>query len=119
MRTVSEKNKVLETIKTHICFFLIVLLWENVQNVVEPYIPPVTIRRTHFACRIIKATNTDSEYITLPSFARRRWLLDRALVLLYTCIACLLTSYTTLCLTMVCAIPSTIAKSLHLNGFSF
>jgi hypothetical protein len=119
-----KKNKVLETIKTHILcsvpFFRKSFCYGKMwKNIVEPYRPQVTLRRMHFACRISKATNTNSEYVTLLSFAWQQWLRDRASVLLCTYIACLLTSYITLCLTMVCTIPNTIVKSVHLNLFPF
>jgi hypothetical protein len=116
-----RKNKVLETIKRHISFFFrksfsYGKMWKKM---VEPYKPQVTIRRMHYTCRISKAANTNSEYVTLLSFQQQQWLHDHASVLLYTYIACLLTSHITLCLTTVCTIPSTIVKNVHLYLFSF
>jgi hypothetical protein len=75
------------------------IMWKNI---VQPYRPQVTIRRMHLACKISTATNTNSEYVTLLSFAWQQWLRDRASMLLYTYIAFLLTSYITLCLTKWC-----------------
>jgi len=75
------------------------IMWKNI---LQPYRPQVKIRRMHLACKISTATNTNSEYVTLLSFAWQQWLRDRASVLLYTYIAFLLTSYITLCLTKWC-----------------
>jgi hypothetical protein len=47
------------------------------------------IRRMCFACWITKATDTHSEYVTLIAFPRQQWLRERASVLRYTYIACL------------------------------
>ena len=47
------------------------------------------IRRMRFACWITKATDTHSQYIILIAFPRQQWLRERALVLRYTYIACL------------------------------
>ena len=44
-----------------------------------------------FARWITKATNTHSEYVILITFPVQQWLLERAPVLRYTYIACLLT----------------------------
>jgi hypothetical protein len=48
-----------------------------------------TIWRTLFACWITKATNTDSEYVILIAFPRQQWLRERASILGYTYISCL------------------------------
>ena len=47
------------------------------------------IQRMHIACCIIKATNTHSEYVILIAFPLQRWLHERASVLSYPYIACL------------------------------
>jgi hypothetical protein len=47
------------------------------------------IRRMRFACWISKATDTHSEYVILIVFPRKQWLRERASVLRYTYIACL------------------------------
>jgi hypothetical protein len=46
------------------------------------------IRRMHFACWILKATDTHSEYIIHIAFPRQQWLRERASILRYTYIAC-------------------------------
>jgi len=52
----------------------------------------MTIRRMRIACWITKATNTHSEYVILISFPQQEWLHERASVLRYTYIACLVTT---------------------------
>jgi hypothetical protein len=47
------------------------------------------IRRMRFACWITKATDTHSEYAILTAFPRQQWLRERASVLRYAYIACL------------------------------
>jgi hypothetical protein len=47
------------------------------------------IRRMLFACWITKATDTHSEYVILIAFLRQQWLRERASVLRYTYIVCL------------------------------
>jgi len=42
------------------------------------------------ACHIPKATNTQSEYVILNAFPLQQWLQDRAFLLHYPHIACLL-----------------------------
>ena len=48
-----------------------------------------TTRRMRFACWKTKSTNTHSEHVTLIAFPRQQWLRERASVLRYTYIACL------------------------------
>jgi hypothetical protein len=47
------------------------------------------IRRMRLECCIAKATNTHSEYVTLLGFSRQEWLRERASMLRYTHIICL------------------------------
>jgi hypothetical protein len=47
------------------------------------------IRRMRFACWITKATDTHSEYVILIAFARQKLLRERASILRYTYIACI------------------------------
>jgi hypothetical protein len=47
------------------------------------------IRHMRFACWIIKATDTHSEYVILIALQRQQFLRERAPVLRYTYIACL------------------------------
>jgi hypothetical protein len=42
-----------------------------------------------FTCRTTKATDTQSEYVILLAFARQQWLNERASMLRYSYIACL------------------------------
>ena len=46
------------------------------------------IRRMPFACWITKATETQSEYVIVLLFPRKKLLRERTLVFCYTCIAC-------------------------------
>jgi hypothetical protein len=57
-----------------------------------------------FAWLIAKAKDTHSEYVILIVFPRERWLRERASILRYTCIACLVR----LCPCKVFALFSTI-----------
>jgi hypothetical protein len=47
------------------------------------------IRRMCFACRIKKATNTNSAYVVLTALPLQQWLHERASMLRHTYIACL------------------------------
>ena len=47
------------------------------------------IRRMRFACRKTKATNTHSQYVTLIALSLQQWLQERASILRYTYMACL------------------------------
>jgi hypothetical protein len=50
----------------------------------------MTIWRMRIAGWIPKATNTDSEYVTLTATPRLQWLHEPASVLIYTYISCLI-----------------------------
>ena len=52
-----------------------------------------TKRRMRIACWIPKATNTHSQHAILIAFPLQQWLQERALLLRYTCIACLVYSF--------------------------
>jgi hypothetical protein len=52
--------------------------------------PQMAIWRMHIACWITKATNAHSEYVILIAFPLKRWLQERASMLRYTYIACLI-----------------------------
>jgi hypothetical protein len=54
------------------------IMWKST---VEPDEPQMTIRRMSFARRIIKATDTHSEYVILVAFPRQQWLCERASML--------------------------------------
>jgi len=51
------------------------------------------IRRTRFLCWIPKATNTHSQYAILIAFLLQQWLHDRASLLRYTYIGCIVKSH--------------------------
>jgi hypothetical protein len=50
------------------------------------------IRRMRFACWITKATDTHSEYVVLLAFPRQQWLRERASMVRFTYVACLVIS---------------------------
>ena len=50
-----------------------------------------TVRRLRILCWKSKATDTDSEYVILIAFLREQWLRERASILRYTYISCLVT----------------------------
>jgi len=52
-----------------------------------------TIRRMRIACRIPKATNTHSPYVIITALPQQQWLHERASLLRYTYIACLVLVY--------------------------
>ena len=49
----------------------------------------MTIWRIRIACRIPKAINTHSQYVILIAFPLQQWLQERASLLRYTYIVCL------------------------------
>jgi hypothetical protein len=49
------------------------------------------LRRKRLECWITKATDTHSAYVILNAFPRKQWLRERAPMLRYTYIACLVT----------------------------
>jgi len=49
----------------------------------------MTLRHTHIACWIPKATNTHLEYVIVIAFPLQQWLHQSASMLRYTYIACL------------------------------
>jgi len=68
------------------CFFsenraVYEIMWKNI---VERGKPQVAIWRMRFACWIMKATNTHSEYVILIAFRLQQWLHKRASILHYT-----------------------------------
>ena len=58
------------------------------KNVVEPVRSLMTIWRMRISSRITKATDTLSEYVIPVAFPQQQWLYERAWVLGYTYIAC-------------------------------
>ena len=88
-------TKVVEKIKTHFVFsnFLFFenrtvyeIMWKNI---VEPGWPQMTVWRMRIACWIPQATNTHTEYVNPIAHPLQQWLQERAVVLRYMCIACL------------------------------
>jgi len=59
------------------------------KNSVERGRPQMIIWRMRIKCLITKATHTPSEYVILIAFPLQHWLQERASVLRYTYIACL------------------------------
>ena len=49
----------------------------------------MTIWRMRIACWITKATDTHSEHVVLTTFPLQQWLYERASMLRYTYVACL------------------------------
>jgi len=47
------------------------------------------MRHVHSAYWLINATDTHSEYVVLIAFPLLQWLHERASILLYTCIDCI------------------------------
>ena len=92
------QTNVLEKTKTHILcsihFFLkenrtvYEIMWENTVELDRSH---MTIWRMRIACWITKATNTYSEYIILIAFPLQQWLRERASMLRYMYIVCLVT----------------------------
>jgi len=58
-------------------------------NIIEWTRPHMTIWRIRLSCWIPKATNTQSEYVIITAFPQQLWLHERASILRYTYIACL------------------------------
>jgi len=66
------------------------IMWNNV---VDPGKPQMTIWRMRIACWISKAINTHSEYVVRISFPLQQWLHERASLLRYTYIVCLVCEF--------------------------
>ena len=62
------------------------VMWKN--NV-QPDRPQLTIFRRHIVCWIPRCTKTYSECAVLIAFLLQQWLHERASMLRYTCIVCL------------------------------
>jgi hypothetical protein len=69
-------------------------LWDNVEKygTARQATDDNIIRRMRFTCWITTATDTHSEYVILIAFPQQQWLRERASVLRYTYIACLVYS---------------------------
>jgi hypothetical protein len=64
--------------------------------------PQMTIWYMRIACWIPKATNRFSEYVILIAFPLQQWLHERASMLRYTCIACLVSFFIIIIHTAYC-----------------
>ena len=67
-------------------------LWKNVENNCRAHKPQITIWRMRIACWIPKATNTHWEYVILIAFPLQQCLRERAAMLHYAFIVCLVVS---------------------------
>jgi hypothetical protein len=63
------------------------------KNVIEPGRPQMTIWHMRIACCARKATDTHSEYLYLLLFTLQKYLHERASLLRYMEIACVVVSY--------------------------
>jgi len=86
----------LEKIKTRILCSVTIFSPENRalyeimwKNIVEPGRAQITIWRMRIAYWIPKTTDTHSEYVILIAFPLQQWLHERAQLLRYTYIVCL------------------------------
>jgi hypothetical protein len=59
------------------------------KNILERGRPQMTIWRMRIECWITRATNTHSQYVILIAFPLQQWLRERASILRYTYVACL------------------------------
>jgi hypothetical protein len=93
------QTKLVEKIKTRvlcsITFFfenraVYEIMWENI---VESDSPQMTIWRMRIACCILQATNTFLEFVILIASPLQQWLHERASLLHYNCIACIVYLY--------------------------
>ena len=71
-----SRKKIVEEIKTHILCLIIFYF-----------------SKMRFACWMTKATNTHLEYVILPAFPLQQWLYERAAILRYTYINCLIANF--------------------------
>jgi hypothetical protein len=90
------RTKIVDNIKMYILCSVTFFFFENPavyemweKNIVELGRTQLTIWRTRMACWIPKATNTHSECVILITFPLKHWLHERASMLRYTYIACL------------------------------
>jgi len=93
MRNVSDKC-CRENQNTHFMFSnrflkIVSLMRKRGKNILERGRPQMTIWRVRIACWIRKATNTQSQYVIIIALPQKQWLHERASMLRYTCIACL------------------------------
>ena len=65
------------------------LLLENVEKYLQPGRPQMTIRRMRISSQVPKATDTHSDDLIYIAFPLQQWLNERASMLRYTHIICL------------------------------
>ena len=91
------QTKVTDKIKTHILCYnnfspehrvVYEIMWKNMVRAGQATDGNI-IRRRRFACWMTKAKDTHSEYVILIAFPQQEWLRERASMLRYTYIACL------------------------------
>jgi len=91
-------KNVVEKIKTHILCSVTFILKNHAfyeimwKNIVEPDMPQMTIWHMCFTCWVLKATNTHSECVILIVFPLQQLLHERASMLCYMYITCLVGS---------------------------
>ena len=89
MRTISTSLK--ENRKTHKLLFLFQSCVPDIvsKNIAEPDRPHLAIWHKRIECWTTKTTSTHSEYVILTAFPPQQWLHQRASMLRYMYIACL------------------------------
>ena len=86
----TKKSKHIFMFHKRYFFFENLVIYEIIwKNIVEPDRPQMTIWRMRTARWIPKATHKHSEYFILVAFPLQQWLQERAWILGYTYIACL------------------------------
>jgi hypothetical protein len=81
--------------------------------IVVPERPRITRQRMRIACRIRKATHTNSEYVILTAFPLHQWLRERASLLPYTYIACIVITLAYHTLKYLTGLNNFLAKILY------
>jgi len=118
MKNVADKS-CRENQNTHFvfndCFFenLVVyeIMWKNIEWGGRPH---MTIRRMRIACWAPKATNTQSDYVIFIASPLQQWLQERASVLHYTHIDCLIYVFWYIRSNSVCS-----AQPKHVAAYGF
>jgi hypothetical protein len=95
MRNVSDRscrdNPNTHFMFNNFCFENLAVYEITWQNIVERSRPQTVIWRMSIACWIPKATNVQTDCVIIITFPLQQWLHERASLLRYTFIACLLT----------------------------
>ena len=101
LRIKNISDELVQKIKTHILYSIFFFFFENEffmwksekKKIIERGRPQMTIWRTNIASLIPKAKNTHSEYATLIPLPLQQLSHERASLLRYTIIACLVVLY--------------------------